>query len=298
MSLTVQNKFHKYTAQYFTYINTIRADHCVLPKELPDIVIDNNGTKYLETCKKVFGYIIFQQLLQYFCSIINTNSCNELCPVTITIPLYYSAEEPRFVDYIGHSLIESVIIEFWDSLGGQLLEVYSLENNTRLLSPSRYIEQIIGRQLRRNFLHRYEYNLWNLDDSQLTPPPTNFFERDLDVVYSNPDPQPSVNMRIKIREQLNSDIATKTDDNNLCCQLCMENISNIVSVPCGHLIGCSNCIRTIKCPYCRNYIWDIIIVINFSPEHLYYGQCGHFAEKDDEICTICNTNVDPIRVYS
>ena len=45
------------------------------------------------------------------------------------------------------------------------------------------------------------------------------------------------------------------DENQRRCKICMDQLINIVFIPCGHLIFCSKCAQAMnKCPMCRKPI--------------------------------------------
>ena len=44
------------------------------------------------------------------------------------------------------------------------------------------------------------------------------------------------------------------------CRLCRQNVANVVIMPCGHLVLCSNCSKNnvTKCPVCKSMVTELI----------------------------------------
>ena len=68
-------------------------------------------------------------------------------------------------------------------------------------------------------------------------------------------PPAAISSRQLVADQLRKDVEGKPlifGDFETECAICMDNIADIVFIPCGHVCACSICAAKMgKCPYCR-----------------------------------------------
>ena len=91
------------------------------------------------------------------------------------------------------------------------------------------------------------------------------------VLYENGELKERQPYHVKTIKDLTEkvDILTAQCENSadITCKVCMAEPSNVVTVPCGHLVLCQRCEHTLaqtqsrKCPFCRSHYRSIIKVV-------------------------------------
>ena len=67
----------------------------------------------------------------------------------------------------------------------------------------------------------------------------------------------------ELMDQDEEDERERSDQSRPECKLCLQNEGNILSITCGHVLGCADCVQRIKnlqCPFCRTGINAIMTI--------------------------------------